>query len=213
MTTRFELHGMVRSAPTYAVALMLRLAHEKFDYIHVNLMGGEHKTPEYLAKNRYGVVPALVDHEDQHTYVQSASIIEHIGESLHKFAGKTKTEKTQIREWMFWSWDKLAPNLYRSRAMRLGIRQYGFDTAHMYFNEGNAALKALDDHLGHQAWIVGDRVTSADIAIYGVVAFAGAGGFHLKLYPHVQAWMHKIEAMPGYVAPGKHLPVESQKAI
>ncbi len=213
MTTRFELHGLVRSGPTYGVALMLRLCGEKFDYVHVNLMGGEHKSAAYMQKNRYGVVPTLLDHTDGHAYVQSASIIEHIAEALHKFNGKSKIEQTQIREWMYWSWDRLAPNLYRSRAMRLGIRQYGFDIAHMYFTEGNAGLKVLDEHLAGQEWVVGTAMTAADIAIYGVLAYATAGGFDLKLYPHVQSWMGRIEAMPGFVAPGAHLPTENQMSI
>ncbi len=213
MTTRFELHGMARSGPAYAVALMLSLCGEKFDYVHVNLMGGEQKTPEFLAKNRFGVVPALLDRNDGHVYVQSASILEHIAESLGKFTGKTKIEQVQMREWMFWSWDSLIPNIYRSRAMRLGFRTYGFDTAHMYFNEGNAGLKVLEDHLNGRNWIVGDAATYMDIALYGVLAYAEAGGFDLKLYPNIQKWMSQIEVLPNFVSQGNHLPMESIKGI
>jgi glutathione S-transferase len=213
MTTRFELHGMARSGPAYAIMLMLRLCGEKFDYVHVNLMGGEQKTPEFLAKNRFGVVPALLDRNDGHVYVQSASILEHIADTLGKFSGKTKIEQVQMREWMFWSWDRLIPNIYRSRAMRLGFRTYGFDTAHMYFNEGNAGLKVLDDHLNGRNWIVGDAATYVDIALYGVLAYAEAGGFYLKLYTNIQKWMTQIEALPSFVAQGNHLPMESQKEV
>ncbi len=213
MIPRFELHGMVRSGPAYAIMLLLRLCGEKFDYVHVNLATGEQKTPEFLAKNRFGVVPALLDRNDNHVYVQSASILEHIADTLGKFTGKTKLEQVQICEWMFWSWDKLIPNIYRSRAMRLGFRVYGFDTANMYFNEGNAGLKVLEDHLNGCKWIVGYAPTYVDVAIYGVLAYAEAGGFDMKLYLSLQKWMGAVEALPNFVAQGKHVPMESVKGI
>ena len=52
----------------------------------------------------------------------------------------------------------------------------------------------------------------ADIDVYGVVYYAGDGGFMLGDYPNVQAWMKRFEALPGY---GRHdvlLPKESKAA-
>ncbi len=213
MTPRFELHGLARSAPTYVVTLMLRLCGEKFDYVHVDLAAGKQRTPQYLDKNRFGVVPTLVDHNDGHSYLQSSSILQHLSDELGKFNGANKREQTQIREWMYWNWDRLAPNLYRSRGLRLGVRQFGFEAANMYFIEGNSALKVLNEHLNGRDFIVGNVPTIADIAIYGVVVFAQDGGFDLKLYPAIVAWMAHITALPNYVAPGKHLPMESVKGI
>ena len=54
MPARYTLHGIFASGPTYKVGLMLSLAGEHFDYVHVNLREGEHKRPEYLAKQRFG---------------------------------------------------------------------------------------------------------------------------------------------------------------
>ncbi len=213
MSARFELHGLTRSAPTNAVALMLRLSGEKFDYTHVNLMGGEHKTPEYLAKNRFGVVPALIDHKDGQVYVQSASIIEHISEATRKFRGRNKEARKEAREWMFWCWDKLAPNIYRSRGMRLGIRQFSFDTASLYYTEGCAGLKQLDDHLAGRKWIVGNSATFADIQIYGVVSFASAGGFLLADYKNIGKWIKRIEKLPNFQPTQGSLPAANAKGI
>ncbi len=54
MAARFELHGIWLSGPAYKVGLMLSLCGEPFDYVHVNLRGGEHKSPAFLAKQRLG---------------------------------------------------------------------------------------------------------------------------------------------------------------
>ncbi len=64
MPARFVLHGLFRSGPTYKVGLMLALAGEPFDYVHVDLPTGEHKQPDYLAKQRFGQVPLLVDRQN-----------------------------------------------------------------------------------------------------------------------------------------------------
>ena len=85
---RFTLYGTMTSGPTYTVGLMLSLCRHPFSYIHVNLREGQHKQPDYLVKNRYGQVPTLRDRQSIH--VQSASILEHLSDSLKKFNGRRR---------------------------------------------------------------------------------------------------------------------------
>ena len=59
MADPFKLYGIQLSGPTQKAALTMALAGQKFSYKHVNLMKGEHKTPDYLKMNRYGQVPVL----------------------------------------------------------------------------------------------------------------------------------------------------------
>src|SRR5207253_8107823 len=54
---RFTLRGIWLSGPIHKVGLMLSLSGAPFSYVHANLRDGEHKQPEYLAKNRFGQVP------------------------------------------------------------------------------------------------------------------------------------------------------------
>ncbi len=86
--TAFTLHGIALSGPTYKVALMFALCSERFSYRHINLREGAHKTPEFLAINRYGQVPAL-SHGDL-KLCQSAAILEYLSEVLGKFGGATR---------------------------------------------------------------------------------------------------------------------------
>ena len=65
MRARYALYGIWASGPTYKVGLMLALAREAFEYVHVNLREGEHKKPEYLAKQRFGQVPLLVGNSNE----------------------------------------------------------------------------------------------------------------------------------------------------
>jgi glutathione S-transferase len=212
MPARYALHGFWPSGPTYKVGLMLALCSEPFDYVSVNLRAGEHKKPEFLARQRFGQVPLLIDKSNGRSLTQSASILEYLAEMLGKFAGDGVEEKIAAREWMFWEFDRLAPNVYRSRGMRIGLRSMPFDTAAMYFTEGNVALKVLDDHLAGRSWIVGGGPTIADIDMYGVIDYATVGGFNLAQYANISAWIGRFKALKGFGAPEQILQKESHEA-
>jgi glutathione S-transferase len=212
MTARYELHGFWPSGPTYKVGLMLALCAEPFDYVSVNLRAAEHKKPEFISKQRYGQVPLLVDKGNGRNLCQSASILEYLAEMLGKFAGGTIEEKIEAREWMFWSFDRLAPNIYRPRGQRLGLRSMSFETCAMYHNEGNVALKVLDDHLASREWLVGKGPTIADIDVFGVIDYAAAGGFDLGQYKNLSKWIARFKALKGFGSPEQVLPKESRKA-
>ena len=205
---RFTLYGMLGSGPTYTVGLMLSLAKYPFSYIHVNLREGQHKQPDYLVKNRYGQVPALRD--GQVYYVQSAAILQHLAEELHKFDGKTEVEKNRIREWLFWEWDKLAVPVFRLRARNRGLRQFGDEVRIMYDTEAKAALAVLEIELGKSEWVATKRPTIADVGVYGVLRYVAEANIDLTPYPHVSAWKKRFEALPGFGTPEQILPMESR---
>ena len=59
--SKLTLYGIWLSGPTYKAGLALSLMGQPFAYKHVDLRAGAHKQPDYLAINRFGQVPALVD--------------------------------------------------------------------------------------------------------------------------------------------------------
>ena len=212
MTARYTLHGFFRSGPTYKVALFLALADEPFEYVHVNLREGEHKQPAYVARQRFGQVPMLVDNESGRNLCQSASILEYLADQTGKFGGADPDERIRAREWMFWDFDRLAPHIYRPRAARAGFRQIDPAVLAQHETEGRAALEVLDGHLAGRAWLVGDSPTIADIDVYGVIVYAAEAGYDLASYPHVSAWMTRIQALPGFAPATALLPQATQAA-
>lgn len=208
--SKYVLHGHFMSGPTYKVALMLRLCGQPFGFRLLDFRAGEHKKPEYLAINRYGQAPCLQEGNDNY-FVQSASILEYLAEKHGKFGGKTPEERAHIREWMFWDFDRLAPGIYRSRTYTLGIRQGDPAVIESYRKDGEAGLAVLEEWLGKHEWLVGSGPTIADIDVYGVVHLAPeAKVFDLAKYPHISAWMKRIEALPGYATREEALPKESR---
>jgi glutathione S-transferase len=208
---RFTLHGSFLSGPSYKVGLMLSLLGEPFDYLHVNLREGEHKQPSFLAKQRFGQVPLLVDSANGRHLCQSAAILEYLADIMGRFGGATLDERIQAREWMYWDFDRLAPSVYRSRTMKLGFRKSTPELLELHATEGAAALQVLDGHLAGRTWVVGEGPTIADVDLFGTVAYAPEGGFDLSAYGNIAAWMTRVEALPGF-APVGFLPQTTKAA-
>lgn len=194
--SKMVLHGIWLSGPTYKAGLAMALMGQDFAYKHVDLRAGAHKQPDYLAINRYGQVPALVDGDLK--LCQSGSILLHLAEKFGKMGGKTPDEKARVREWLFWEYDRLAPNIYRSRAIKRGFMKADDSVYKMYVGMANDALKVLDGELARHPFLVGDSVTVADVGVYGDVHYAGEAEIDLSPYANVRAWMGRIEKLAGF---------------
>ena len=187
---------------------MLALCGAPFAYVHVNLREGEHKKPDYLAKNRFGQVPCLADGS---AYLcQSAAILEHLADALGQFNGRSAQERARIREWLFWDFDRLAPGIYRTRAIKRGFRPATPDVLAMYEADAKAGLGVLDAALSRSPFLTGPRPTIADVDCYGVARYGPEAGLDLSPYPNVQAWTGRLEKLKRFGAPEDVLPQESR---
>jgi len=70
--------------------------------------------------------------------------------------------------------------------------QQAIETAHELF-------RVLELQLDGRDWLAGDQPTIADLANYTYIAHALEGGIALGSYPNLQAWLARIEALPGFV--------------
>ena len=111
-------------------------------------------------------------------------------------------ERAQVLQWLFFEQYSHEPNLAVARfwvaiadapapAAELEARRRG----------GHAALRAMDGHLAMgRTFLVGERYTIADIALYAYTHVAPEGGFDLEPYPAVRAWLERVATQPGHVA-------------
>lgn len=209
MADTFILNGVFLSGPTYKVGLTLALCGQPFEYKHINLAGGEHKSPEFLKINRYGQVPVL-----QHgavTLCQSGAILEYISQTLGKFTASDLASRQKIHEWLFWDADVLSPPIYRVRAFQRGIAKFEPQVVELFGKMAGAATKTLDGELAGKTFLMGDKPTVADIACYGAVWYTEEAKIDLSGRPNIQAWMKRMEALPGFKKPYDLLPKESGK--
>jgi len=62
-----------------------------------------------------------------------------------------------------------------------------------------SAFDRLEKHLEGRQWLVGDRPTIADVAIYSYTAHAPEGNVSLDAYSNIRGLLARIEALPGFV--------------
>ena len=187
----FPLSGHAHRACLFAS--LLGLEHE---LIEVDLPGGAHKTPEFLALNPFGQVPVL---EDGDAVISDSNAILVY---LAKKAGRTDwlpedpLGAAHVQRWLSVAAGEVA---YGPAAARL-ITVFGakFNPQEV-IARAHARLAKLERHLSDRQWLVGSGPTIADVAIYSYVARAPEGNVDLSDYPAVMAFLRRIEALPGFV--------------
>jgi|GEM_PF-176464 len=204
------LYGVFLSMPCAKVGLMLSMCGAKWNYRHVDMRAGQHKSPEYLAMNRYGQVPVL-KHGDR-CIAQSNAILQYLAQHFGRFQGRSENEAWRIAEWLSWDFDRLSSGVGLSRTFAKFQPQTHDEVKNYMRGRGEQALTLLDRHLGSSKFMVGGAPTLADIAIFPWVATADEGGFTIANYPNVQAWAERMLTFPGVAHPYTILPKEDRVA-
>lgn len=57
----------------------------------------------------------------------------------------------------------------------------------------------MEAHVADRDFLAATHPTIADLACYGYIAHAPEGGIALDGYPALQAWLRRVEALPGFV--------------
>jgi glutathione S-transferase len=209
MDDRFTVYGSFTSSSSYKPMLFLALARIPYSFKTVNLKTGAQKLPDYLAVNRYGLVPAL-RHRGL-TIVQSNVILDYLARATGKFEGASEQDRWRAREWLSWEADAIQ-NIARVRHFS---RFRTVDPAVMeHFRPlAEAALTFMDQALQGRDWLVGDACTIADIGCWGRMVFMAEGGMDIAGWPNVEVWSRRLEAMPGFALPYDLIPKKDQGMV
>jgi glutathione S-transferase len=209
MPAAYTFYGNFLSSHCYKVGLMLALCGEKFDYRHVDLAKKQQKSPEFLAINRFGQVPAMV--HNGFNLCQSDTILQYLAEQTGKFGGATPKERQRIREWLAWEADRLEPGVGRTRLYERFAKPDAAVIDYMR-DAAEAGLDQLNDLLEGRRFLVGDRPTIADIGVFGAIAHMAEGKLDRNNWPNISAWWDRIVALPGFQWPYDLLPKTDRDA-
>jgi glutathione S-transferase len=198
MTQPIRLYRFALSGHAHRVELFLSLLGLPTTLVDVDLLKGAHKTPEFLAKNPFGQVPVIED--GGVTVHDSNAILVYLAtkyDATNSWLPRAPVAAAEVQQWLSVAAGALfnGPN-----TARLGLL-FGrkVDVAQAQAT-ANHLLQVLDTHLARRDYLVGSNPTIADVALYSYTALAPEGGIQLDAYPHVQRWLARIEALPGFVA-------------
>jgi glutathione S-transferase len=204
---RLVLHGSFTSSSSYKPMLYLALARVPFSFRTVNLKIGVQKEAEYLAVNRWGVVPSL-KHRGL-TILQSNVILDYLARETGIFEGKTEAAKWDARAWLSWEADHITAVARVRHSAR--FRKMHDEVIAEFRPRAEAALSFVDETVKNQPFLVGDYMTIADIGCWGRMVFMAEGGFEIANWPHLEAWAARIKAMPGFALPYDLIPSKDRE--
>lgn len=68
-----------------------------------------------------------------------------------------------------------------------------------------AEATTLNQHLADRTWLVGDSITLADFSVAAGLCYAEQAKFPMEIYPHINAWYQRIEALPAWASSAPRL--------
>ncbi|NPD17323.1 glutathione S-transferase family protein [Xinfangfangia sp. D13-10-4-6] len=159
-------------------------------------------SPDYLAINPQGLIPAMVD--DGLLLTESMAITLHIARRYGGPLGPADGAEQSLME----QWALFAATAVEPPALEILLAvEAGGDT----LPETRAAIRVsaeklrrplarLERHLGAHDWLVGDRFTAADINTAECLRYAQGYPALLAEFPHVSAWLARCQARPAFQA-------------
>ena len=163
-----------------------------YDWIETSVVAAETRTPEFLALNPAGQVPAVIL-DDGRPLAQSNAIILHLAEGSDLIPADAY-ERAKMFEWLFWEQYSHEPYI---AVARFQVKYLGKPVSELeprIVERGKAALARMDEALERRDFLVGEALTLADIALVAYTRMAADGGFPLSDYPAVEAWVGRVEA-------------------
>jgi glutathione S-transferase len=196
-----KLYDYASSGNGYKVRLLLHQLGLPCERIELDIMAGQTRTPEFLARNPNGRIPCVELESGEHLW-ESNAILCYLAEGT-ELMPTDPLERARVLQWMFFEQYSHEPYIATSRFLLM----HGEDTPERRAalaqrrEPGYAALAVMERQLAGRAFFVGDGYSIADLALYAYTHVADEGGFELARFPALSAWLARVRKQP------KHIPI------
>ena len=183
----------------YKARLLAAYLGMTYERIELDILKGETRTPEFLAKNPNGRIPVL-EFDDGTCISESNAILFYLSEGS-AFLPSERLARAQTLQWMFFEQYSHEPFIAVARHWIQHAEMTAEQHAQLPAKQegGRAALAVMENHLDDSSWFGGDTPSIADIALYAYTHVADEGGFDLANYPAVGAWLDRVEEHPNHI--------------
>ncbi len=207
MAEALTLHEDPRSGNCYKIKLTAALLGLPLATRAYDIMQGETRTPEFLATvNANGRIPVLqIGNGTAARFLpESNAACWYLAHGSALIPADRFAQADMLR-WMFFEQSNHEPNV---ATLRFWLRFVGEANLSQQQRAqvmakriaGCAALDLMNRHLATSAFLSGPAVTLADMALFPYTHVAEEGGFGLGDYPHITAWIKRVQALPGFIA-------------
>ncbi|KAI9065645.1 glutathione transferase Ure2p class [Trametes sanguinea] len=206
-TKPLTLYGSIAAINPIKVAFVLQELGLEYNVVSTNIQTGEHKQPEFTKLNPNGRVPVLVDHSNgDFTIWESDAIIMYIVDKYdkeRKLSFADSDDKYTLLQWLFFQASGQGPYFGQAFWFMLYHPERLPSAVERYQKEILRVIGVLDSVLAKQEWLVGGKLTVADLSFisWNVVAVdnivKGLADVDLeKQFPAFYKWHQKLIARP-----------------
>lgn len=170
----------------------------------LDLPKGEHKTAEFAALNPNMRIPTLKDGD--YVLWESGAILQYLAGKKPE-SGLLPTDETgrlNVTRWQFWDachWDPAcAVYLFENFVKPVLVKSGEPDQAALAKGAElfHRAAKVLDNHLKHNKYVAGDRLSVADFSIGAPLNYAEAARIPIEAYPEITRWFATLRSLPAW---------------
>lgn len=174
------------------------------EYVRIDLAKRENRTPEFLAINPNGRVPALTD-GDVHLW-EADAIMAYLARAAGSDLFPVDDRLIDVVRWLSWN-----ANHFTRHAGALYFQYYiktkflGGEPDPKAVEEATGFLRqfaaVLDDHLRGRKYLVGDALTIADFAVAVTLPYAEQARLPLQGLPEIARWHARLCELPAWREP------------
>ncbi|MGQ3357261.1 MAG: glutathione S-transferase family protein [Phreatobacter sp.] len=201
---RMQLHYAETLMPRKACFVARHLG-SPVDFIAVDMAKGEHKAPAFRALNPNGKVPLLVDGDL--ALWESDAIMVHLalgaGSDLWPSDPRGQVEAQRWLSWAAHEFNPQAGTLYFEHVIRpmFGMGEVDAAAEAEALARTRRGLAVLDTHMAERTFILGSRLSLADVSVAVTFPYAEKANIPLRDYPAVARWNDRLLALPHWDAP------------
>ena len=195
-----KIYGDAKSGNCYKLKLLCALLSIEHEWIAIDILRGESRSDEFLAMNPNGQIPVCVT-DDGAILTQSNAILYYLGQGSDYWPDD-KLDQTRVLEWQFFEQYTHEPSIAVARFIKLyqGMPADRQDEYNAKLKAGYRALAVMERRLQQYDYLVNSGASLADISLYAYTHVAHEGGFDLSPYTAINAWISRLQALPGYLS-------------
>jgi len=195
-----KLHTMAPSPNSIKIMMLANHLNVPLEMVHVDLMKGESKHPEFMKMNPNGKIPVL---QDGDFFLWESQAI------MHYLAARSGNKQVwpddlkmqaEIQKWMAWNLAHFSPACgtvlfekfvkpMRGEQPDMNKVKDGLEMFRMYAG-------VLNDHLANRKFVMGEHAGMPDFALAAPLIYGEAVQLPMGEFPHLQAWFGRVMAMP-----------------
>lgn len=166
-----------------------------YEWVPVDIMAGESRTPDFLARSVMGQVP-VVEFEDGRSLAQSNAIIRHLARGSDLLPDDPWLQ-AEVDQWLFWEQNGHEFFVAGARFQMVYLKRTKEQREPLRVERGEQALDLMERALSTRDFFVGNRLTVADIALLAYTRLAPEGGFDLSSRTSIRSWIGRCEQALG----------------